>query len=175
LLDASEAGSAGLRGRPCRGIVGPCAREVSTVAGRPAAARHVLTILAVSDLARATAFYEEAFGWPRLVDTPVYVELALPDRMRLGLYQREGFGRNTGQEPVRLAPDEIGATELYFHVDALSEAIERLRAAGARTLGPLAARDWGDEAAYFADPDGNVLVVARPLSEGALEGGAADA
>ena len=28
---------------------------------------------------------------------------------------------------------------------------------------PAAPRDWGDEAAYFADPDGNVLVVARPL------------
>jgi len=32
-----------------------------------------------------------------------------------------------------------------------------------RLLSPLAARPWGHEAAYFADPDGNVVVVARPL------------
>ncbi len=37
----------------------------------------------------------------------------------------------------------------------------RAIAAGARELSPLAPRDWGDEAAYFADPDGNVLAVAR--------------
>jgi uncharacterized glyoxalase superfamily protein PhnB len=41
--------------------------------------------------------------------------------------------------------------------------VERLHSAGARALSPLGPRDWGDEAAYFADPDGNVLVVARPL------------
>jgi hypothetical protein len=28
-------------------------------------------------------------------------------------------------------------------------------------LSPLALRDWGDEAAYFSDPDGHVVVVAR--------------
>jgi len=38
-----------------------------------------------------------------------------------------------------------------------------LEAAGARLLSAAAPRDWGDEAAYFADPDGNVLVVARPV------------
>jgi hypothetical protein len=36
--------------------------------------------------------------------------------------------------------------------------------AGARELSPLRRRDWSDEAAYFADPSGNVLVVARPLT-----------
>ena len=39
-------------------------------------ARHAITILAVRDLARAVAFYDAAFGWAHLVDTPAYVELA---------------------------------------------------------------------------------------------------
>jgi hypothetical protein len=29
---------------------------------------------------------------------------------------------------------------------------------------PRAERGWGDEAAYFADPDGNVVAVARRLA-----------
>lgn len=125
-------------------------------------AHHVLTILAVADLARSVAFYREAFGWPARVEVPVYVELALPDGRGLGLYARDGFARNVGQTPVLHAPDRIGGTELYFHVDDLDGATRRLEAAGALVLSPRAARDWGDEAAYYADPDGNVVVVARP-------------
>ena len=126
-----------------------------------ATTRHVLTILAVQDLQSATRFYREAFGWPEPVSVPVYVEFNLPDGMRLGLYERNGFGRNTGQVPSRVAPGELAATELYFHTDDIARAIERIRAAGARELSALARRDWGDEAAYFADPDGNVIVLAR--------------
>lgn len=125
--------------------------------------RHVLTILAVSDLARAARFYGEAFGWPKGVDVPVYVEFTLPGGMRLGLYERNGFGRNVGRVPARIPEGEVGATELYFYVESVAAAAAQLVRAGARELSPASARDWGDEAAYFADPDGNVLVVARPL------------
>lgn len=124
-------------------------------------ARHVLTILAVDDLARAARFYREALGWEQTVDTPVYVELA--DGMRLGLYLRDGFARNTGLTPQGRPAHGTTATELYLHVDDVAEAGERLRIAGAMELSPAAARPWGDEAAYFADPEGNVVVVARPL------------
>ncbi|HEY3446260.1 MAG TPA: VOC family protein [Myxococcales bacterium] len=127
-------------------------------------AEHVLTILAVGDLSRARAFYRDAFGWAQPVDVPVYAEFELPDGMRLGLYQREGFARNTGQAPSVTPMGAISATEIYFHVDDLPAAIAKLESAGARTLSPRAKRDWGDEAAYFADPDGNVLVVGRPLA-----------
>jgi catechol 2,3-dioxygenase-like lactoylglutathione lyase family enzyme len=123
--------------------------------------RHVLTILATDDLARAVAFYRSALGWPQLVDAPAYVELG-DGRTRLGLYQREGFGRNVGASPVATPAGALSSTELYFHDDDLDGAIARMRAAGARELSARALRPWGDEAAYFADPDGNVVVVARP-------------
>lgn len=128
------------------------------------AARHVLTVLAVGDLPAATAFYREAFGFEPSVAVPVYTELRLPGGMRLGLYAREGYARNVGAAPAALPRGAVGPTELYFHVDDLAGACARLRAAGARELSPCAPRDWGDEAAYFADPEGNVLVVARPLA-----------
>jgi predicted enzyme related to lactoylglutathione lyase len=56
----------------------------------------------------------------------------------------------------------VGPAELYFHADDAEAVIDRVVGAGGRVLSPLAARDWGDDAAYFADPDGHVLVVARP-------------
>ncbi len=131
-------------------------------------ARHVLTILAVDDVARAAAFYRGAFGWTAAVELPHYVELALPGGMRLGLYARAGFANNTGARPADrpVAPEGLApmttATELYLHVDDLDAAEAALASQGARRLSARAARDWGDVAAYYADPDGNVVVVARP-------------
>lgn len=125
--------------------------------------KHVLTILAVEDLARAKAFYRKGFDWSLVVDVPVYAEFALPGGMRLGVYERHGFGRNTGKVPARIASEDLAPFELYFHVDDIEPAIQRLKKAGARELSPRQPRDWGDEAAYFADPEGNVIVLARPL------------
>jgi catechol 2,3-dioxygenase-like lactoylglutathione lyase family enzyme len=48
-------------------------------------------------------------------------------------------------------------------VDDLDETISRLGKAGARPLSGRSERNWGDEAAYFADPDGKVIAVARTL------------
>lgn len=127
-------------------------------------ASHVLTILAVTDLERAAAFYEAAFGWRARVRVSVYVELELDDGRGLGLYEREGFARNTGEAPAPVPEGGISGTELYFRCDDLSDAIARLERAGARVLSARAQRDWGDEAAYFADPDGNVVVVACPIT-----------
>lgn len=121
-----------------------------------------LVILAVDDVARATRFYRAAFGWSQHVDVPVYAELRMDGGVRLGLYARAGFARNTG-EPAAPAPvTGTTATELYLHVDDLEAACGGLARAGARVLSPPAAREWGDRAAYFADPDGNVVVVAVP-------------
>ncbi len=129
-----------------------------------AQANLILTILAVDDLPRARAFYEQAFGWPARIEVPVFVEFELPDGRGLGVYQREAFAHNTQQLPPPVPAGEISGTELYFRVEDLPAAVARLERAGARLLSAAAPRPWGDEAAYFADPDGNVLVVARPTS-----------
>ena len=138
--------------------------ELASPMGDPGQAPdHILTILAVADLAKAVAFYREAFGWPTRVEVPVLVEFELPDGRGLALYQREGFGLNTQQAPVVLTEGEIAGTEIYLHCGNLEAVIARLTTAGARELAPLTPKDWGDEVAYFADPDGNVLAVARPI------------
>lgn len=126
-------------------------------------ARHALTIFATSDLEAALRFYSAAFGWKKVTETSVYAELELPRGMRLGLYEREAFAATTKQEPLEAREGAITATELYFYVDDIDAMMERLSAAGAQVLSSLAERDWGDEAAYFADLDGNVIVIARSL------------
>ena len=122
----------------------------------------VLIILAVRDLARAVAFYREVFGWPVLVEVPVYVEMEMPGGQRVGLYHHEGFARNTGLRAACPSEEHTASTELYFYAEDPAATIKRLERAGARLLSPLGPRPWGDDAAYFSDPEGNVLVVARP-------------
>jgi len=124
--------------------------------------QHSLIILAVDNLAKSGSFYDSAFDWKRRVDAPVYIEYAVTDQLRIGLYVREGFARNTGKVPSASPADqETTSTELYFHFDNADEVMQRLTDAGAPLLSPMQQRDWGDQAAYFADPDGNVLVIAR--------------
>jgi catechol 2,3-dioxygenase-like lactoylglutathione lyase family enzyme len=129
----------------------------------PVDARVALIILAVRDVSRATRFYREAFGWTQTVDVPVYAEFMLPDNLRLGLYERASFGANTGVTPIEAVEGGLTSTELYLYADDFSLLVEQLENAGARELSSAQERSWGEEVAYFADPDGNVLALARPI------------
>lgn len=110
-------------------------------------AQHVLTIIAVEHFDKSAAFYKAAFGWAVTVETPVYVEFLLPGGQRFGIYEREGFGKNTGQVPAKVPAGELSPVEVYLHSDDLEAAIKRMVAAGARALSPLSLRPWGGEAA----------------------------
>jgi len=125
----------------------------------------VLTILAVTDLPRMRAFYRDGLGWPLAQDIPVYAELLMPNGQRLGLYDAAAFARNTGLAPgFRPAGPGTAHVELYLRCEDVDAAGARLHGAGAALLSPRALRDWGDEAAYYADPEGNVVVLARTRS-----------
>ncbi len=124
---------------------------------------HVLTVLAVTDVERAVAFYQQAFGWERRADFPIYVELALPDGRGVAFYERNSFGLNTGIVPAPVAAGQLTGAELYLRCEDLGAAIERLTAVGARLLRPRELKPWGDEVAYFADPDGTVVAVAQQV------------
>ena len=120
-------------------------------------------VLAVSDVDRAYDFYRGVFGWTSHLEWPgEYTELVVTDDDRLGLYRRDGWAETAGAEPVEVN-GHVSPAYLYVRVDDLDETIERLGKAGARPLSRRAERGWGDEAAYFADPDGNVVAVARRL------------
>jgi predicted enzyme related to lactoylglutathione lyase len=127
--------------------------------------RHGLTILATDDLKSAATFYDQILGVDRQVNVPVYVEYLLEGGQRIGLYDGATFETQSG---AALVPHPAGSntrTELYFFVDDLAGAEKRLHDAGARLLSARRLRDWGDQAAYYQDPMGNVLVVAHPSRE----------
>ena len=126
-----------------------------------------LTVLYVSDLARACAFYDAAFGFVKTVDVPVYREYRINAGARLGLMPqgvtRHFLGENLGE----LKPtDGCPRGEIYLHLRHAKAVIARLNKLGAKCTSPWAKRDWGDFAAYFMDPDGYVLVVAKVDSAG---------
>jgi flavin reductase (DIM6/NTAB) family NADH-FMN oxidoreductase RutF/catechol 2,3-dioxygenase-like lactoylglutathione lyase family enzyme len=125
--------------------------------------RHDLTILACAELTRSVEFYRQAFDWPIVVEEERYVELGLPGGRGLGLCSREAFRDYTGQKVRKAKEDRLSGVELYLRCEDLARAVVRVAGAGARELSRVAPRDWGEEAAYFADPDGNVIVLARPL------------
>jgi predicted enzyme related to lactoylglutathione lyase len=127
----------------------------------------VQVIFAVADLPRALAFYERAFDWPRndRIDYGNYVELLPPDGGALGLYERAGYAETVGAGPVELRDGQVAPAYLYVRVEDVDNAVERIASAGGRPLSPLRSRAWGERAAWFADPDGNVIAVAEAVTE----------
>lgn len=123
----------------------------------------MLLVLACDDVPALRDFYVGTFGWRVMVDLPVYVELEVPTGLRVGLYLRAGFARNTGEPPAPTPTTGTTSCELYLRVDDVPAALARLVAAGGRLLSPVLPRPWGDEAGYVADPEGNVVAVSRPL------------
>jgi catechol 2,3-dioxygenase-like lactoylglutathione lyase family enzyme len=125
----------------------------------------VQVIFAVNNLERSLDFYENAFGWPRndRIDFANYVELLPPDGGSVGLYEKSGFAAEVGADPVRVLGEQVAPAYLYVRVDDVRATIANVEEAGGRPLSALSARAWGEEAAWFADPDGNVVAVAQPL------------
>ncbi len=124
-------------------------------------ARHELTVFAVTDVEGMVAFYERAFGWERRADFPIYVELADSTGQGVAFYERVAFGENTGHVPALAPEGALTGAELYLRCEDLGASIERLVAAGARLLRERTVKNWGEEVAYYADPEGNVVAVAQ--------------
>lgn len=118
-------------------------------------------ILYVRDQAASTAFYRAALGLEPALDVPGMTEFVLGERTVLGLMPEAGAARLLGCDPT--AGGRPPRAELYLVIDDPGAAHARALAAGATELSPLAARDWGDEAAYSSDLDGHVLAFARRL------------
>ena len=122
-------------------------------------------VFAVSDLARSVEFYESVFSWPRneRIDFAEYVELHPDDGGTLGLCERPTYEQLVGAGAVE-PNGEVSPAYLYVRVADPAAAAERITAAGGRPLAPFAARSWGEVAGWFADPDGNVVALARSAS-----------
>jgi predicted enzyme related to lactoylglutathione lyase len=123
----------------------------------------VQVVLAVSDLERSLDFYERAFDWPRneRIDYTNYVELLPPDGGAVGLFESDGYAELVGADSAPIPEGRVAPAYVYVRVADVETVASRVAAAGGRSLSALAPRSWGESAAWFADPDGNVIAVAE--------------
>lgn len=120
------------------------------------------TILYVADVEATVAFYEAAFGLPRLaVHGGVYGELATGGT-RLAFAARDFVG---GLIPLAFA--ESAATpppvEIGLVTDDVQAAYDRAVAAGAEPVKPPAAKPWGQIVGYVRDLNGFIVELCTPV------------
>ena len=118
-----------------------------------------LITLGVSDLERATRFYEECLGLPRL-KTPPSITFFELGKTWLALWPRESLAADAGLSAegsgfrgFALAHNVRSPAE----VDAL---LARVATFGAKVTKPGQPTDWGGYSGYFTDLDGFVWEVA---------------
>jgi hypothetical protein len=115
--------------------------------------------LIVDDLQRATAFYE-ALGFPRRKAGGVLIQFDLGDN-DLALVSRDGLA-SMGLGEMARRPDGQRAL-LVHHARSRTEVdtiMSQAQAAGAGSVRAPSSGAWGGYSGAFADPDGNVWVVA---------------
>lgn len=121
-----------------------------------------LVTLGVSDLARATAFYQ-ALGWP-LSSASVPGEVSFFDTAGglLALWGNAELAADAGLAPP--AGDGFRGVSLAANLDTPQEvdaALAAAAAAGGTVVRAARKADWGGYTAYFADPDGHLWEVAH--------------
>lgn len=108
-----------------------------------------------ADLKAAIAWYSELLGIePYFVrpqeGPPAYAEFRLGDHQHeLGLIDRRYAPPNAAKDP--------GGAVVYWHVDDLQDAFDRLLSMGAKPYEPITKREAGFVTAAVLDPFGNVL------------------
>jgi hypothetical protein len=119
-----------------------------------------LITLGVTDLERATRFYQDGPGLPRL-ETPPSITFFELGKTWLALWSRDSLAEDAGLSAegngfrgFALAHNVRSPAE----VDAL---LERVAACGATVTRPGHPTDWGGYSGYFTDPDGFVWEVAH--------------
>jgi predicted enzyme related to lactoylglutathione lyase len=108
------------------------------------------------DVIAARKWYADLFGFEPYfqrpdADRPDYIEFRVGDYQdELGIINRK-YAPKGGSGP--------GGTVVYWHVDDVAAALEKLKAAGAKELEPLTKREAGFITASVLDPFGNILGV----------------
>ena len=115
--------------------------------------------LGVADLERATRFYEDGLGLPRL-KTPPSVTFFEMGKTWLALWSRESLAADAGLPsqssgfPGFSLAHNVRSPE---EVDALLAHVAKF---GATVVRPGHVTDWGGYTGYFTDPDGFLWEVA---------------
>lgn len=118
-----------------------------------------LITLGVSDLARASAFYDR-LGWQRSVRKAEGVVFYQTGGVALALWPREELAGD-----AHMSPEASGFRGMALAYNTRSrEDVDRVlaeaKAAGGTIVRPASEAFWGGYTGYFADPDGFLWEVA---------------
>jgi catechol 2,3-dioxygenase-like lactoylglutathione lyase family enzyme len=122
-------------------------------------ARLSFVTLGVSDLARATRFYEEVLGLPRLETSPEITFFELGQTW-LSLYPRELLAADAGVPAEGSGFTGFTLAHNVRSAEAVDALLAEVAAAGGRIVKVGTHAEWGGYSGYFADPDGFLWEVA---------------
>ena len=116
--------------------------------------------LGVADLERATKFYQEGLGLPRLKpykDTISFFDL---NGSWLGLYPWDLLAEDAGVSPAGEGYRGVALAHNLHSKEEVDTLMEQAVAAGAKMVKQPQEVFWGGYSGYFADPDGHLWELA---------------
>ena len=115
--------------------------------------------LGVGDLDRATAFYEQGLGLPRLKSPPTVAFFELGQTW-LALYPRNLLAVDAGVPAEGSGFPGFALAHNVRSKEAVDRLLEEVARAGGRIVKPGLQAEWGGYSGYFADPEGFLWEVA---------------
>ena len=122
-------------------------------------AERAFPVVFAADVSATAGFYE-GLGFERHFQLPEEGEPGYVG-LRRGAYELGVVSSEWPEQQYRLSTGTGVRFELFIYVDAVDDAVERLRAAGTSVLREPADMPWGERVAYVADPDGNPVALAQ--------------
>lgn len=116
--------------------------------------------LGVANLERATKFYQEGLGLPRLKpykDTITFFDL---NGSWLGLYPWDLLAEDAGVSPVGEGYRGVALAHNLHSKEEVDALMQQAVAAGAKMVKQPQEVFWGGYSGYFADPDGHLWELA---------------
>ena len=124
----------------------------------------VLFIIYVEDQVRSKMFYENILYLKPILDVPGMTEFELNDYTNLGIMPEKGIAKILGNKvPDPATANGIPRCEIYLFVDDPQKAYLNAIKNDATPINDTKPYDWGDEVAYCADFDGNIIAFAKTI------------
>lgn len=121
-------------------------------------------ILYVANQAKSRAFYAFLLQIEPCLDVPGMTEFMITENLKLGLMPENGIANILQPHtPHPASGNGIPRCELYLLLENIEPYIERMYSLNTKQISPLETRDWGHDVAYFSDPDGHIIALARTI------------
>jgi catechol 2,3-dioxygenase-like lactoylglutathione lyase family enzyme len=118
-----------------------------------------LITLGVSDLDRATRFYEECLCLPR-IETPPSVTFFELGKTWLALWSRESLAADAGLPSASSGFRGFALAHNVRSPEEVDALLERVATYGAKVTKQGQPTEWGGYSGYFTDPDGFIWEIA---------------